>query len=402
MVAAEETSVPPPLYDRVAVIPGKLEYAATSQTTTTSPPTVSKTDSQGKELYVCIDDELVYARFFADFGPLNLAQTVRFCNDMHQKQRDFAAANDSDSPYATTSIVVYSSEHPHKRANAMTLLALYLVIVHKCTPEQAVARSQSVRSPFGFRDAAYGICTFFITMLDCARAVHKAIQSGIWSLETFSLSEYEYYDQLQHGDLNWIIPGKLIAFSGPQRERTALDVPGKPTATTLLAQDYAKVFQELGVTCVVRFNEPSTYDRKAFLYAGIQHLDLQYPDDGNPPDEILYKFLRRELFQLTPFDTITVEKEASESAGLRRKTKKKQNNVDAFGSSDQQRGSSAYSTAQRIVRDRDKQLLRHVSKRSRRSTSLAPLVQQSKPEHRQASRTSSFPTQTACSALKGR
>uniref|UniRef100_K3WJ76 protein-tyrosine-phosphatase n=1 Tax=Globisporangium ultimum (strain ATCC 200006 / CBS 805.95 / DAOM BR144) TaxID=431595 RepID=K3WJ76_GLOUD len=384
MTAAEKTSEPPPLYDRVVVVPEKLEYAVTSQTTTTAPrPTAAKAGPQAKELYVCIDDELVYARFFADFGPLNLAQTVRFCNDVHQKLAA-AAVNGSDSGCGTALVVVYSSDHPHKRANAMALLVLYLVIVHKCTPEQAVARFQSVRPPFGFRDAAYGICTFFITMLDCASAVHKAIQSGIWSLESFSLSEYEHYDQLQHGDVNWIIPGKLMAFSGPQRERIVLDGPGKSTST-LLAQDYATLFRQLSVSCVVRFNEPSTYDRKAFLHAGIQHLDLQYPDGGNPPDEILHKFLRtceretgavavhckaglgrtgtniaaylmknyrftareaiawcricrpgsivgpqqhylavkqRELFQLSPFETITMEKETT---GLRRKTKKKQN-----------------------------------------------------------------------------
>ncbi|KAF1317885.1 Dual specificity protein phosphatase, partial [Globisporangium splendens] len=369
MVVAEETSVLPRLYDRVAVIPGKLEYAVPSQTTTASPPTLSKADRQVKELHVCIDDELVYARFFADFGPLNLAQTVRFCNGMHQKQRDFAAANDSDSPYTTTSIVVYSSEHPHKRANAMTLLALYLVIVHKCTPEQAVTRFQS------------------------------AIQSGIWSLETFSLSEYEYYDQLQHGDLNWIVPGKLIAFSGPQRERIVLDAPGKPTATTLLAQDYAKVFQELGVTCVVRFNEPSTYDRKAFLYAGMQHLDLQYPDGGNPPDEILYKFLRLDVRAGNGGCRGALQGGAGTHRHEYRSVSDEKLQIHGARSD---RVVSDLPMAQRIVHERDKQLLRPVSKSSRRSTSLAPLVQQSKPKRRQASRTSSLSTQTACSALKGR
>lgn len=71
--------------------------------------------------------------------------------------------------------------------------------------------------------------------------------------------------------MNWIVPGKLLAFSGPQKERVVLDA--QRGASTLLAHEYAKVFHEqLGVSCVVRFNEPSTYDRRAFLHAGIQHV----------------------------------------------------------------------------------------------------------------------------------
>lgn len=74
--------------------------------------------------------------------------------------------------------------------------------------------------------------------------------------------------------MNWIVPGKLLAFSGPQKERVVLDA--QKGWTTLLAHEYAKVFREqLGVSCVVRFNETSTYDRKAFLHAGIQHVRLQ-------------------------------------------------------------------------------------------------------------------------------
>ncbi|TMW55444.1 hypothetical protein Poli38472_010326 [Pythium oligandrum] len=171
----------------------------------------------------------------------------------------------------------------------MTLLALFLVICHNRSPEDTIKPFQTLKPAFGFRDAACGVGTFFISILDCALAVHKAMKAGIWNYGSFSLDEYEHYDQLHHGDINWIIPGKILAFSGPQQERIVLDEKG---STTLLAHDYAKVFQKLGVSCVVRFNEPSTYDRRAFVQANIRHLDMLYPDGGNPPDEILHKFLR--------------------------------------------------------------------------------------------------------------
>jgi len=29
------------------------------------------------------------------------------------------------------------------------------------------------------------------------------------------LRDYEFYERVENGDLNWIIPNKFIAFSGP-------------------------------------------------------------------------------------------------------------------------------------------------------------------------------------------
>lgn len=100
--------------------------------------------------------------------------------------------------------------------------------------------------------------------------------TSIWSFDTFDLERYEHLDALHNGDINWIIPGKLLAFSGPQRERVVLDA--QQNRTTVLAHEYARVFRDLGVSCVMRFNEPSTYDRKAFAHAGIQHVRAHLSD----------------------------------------------------------------------------------------------------------------------------
>jgi cell division cycle 14 len=36
----------------------------------------------------------------------------------------------------------------------------------------------------------------------------------------FNLRDYEYYEKVENGDLNWIIPGKFVAFSGPSSTQT--------------------------------------------------------------------------------------------------------------------------------------------------------------------------------------
>jgi cell division cycle 14 len=32
---------------------------------------------------------------------------------------------------------------------------------------------------------------------------------------TFNVSLYEHYERVENGDLNWIIPGRFMAFSSP-------------------------------------------------------------------------------------------------------------------------------------------------------------------------------------------
>ncbi|KAG2885348.1 hypothetical protein PC129_g16714 [Phytophthora cactorum] len=274
------------LYDRVELLPGKLDFALLS-----SKPIENATQHHcEEEEFVCMDGDLVYARFFADFGPLHLSRTVRFCRELESR---LGFSNASSIPINGNRVVLYCSDHPHKRANAMTLLAIFLVVAGGLTPELAVTRvlnDGKLLPPFGFRDASCGVCAFFITLLDCARAVHKAITSSLWSYQTFSVEQYDYLDRLENGDINWIVPGKLIAFSGPQRERIVLDA--ESGATTLLAKDYAALFRDINVTCVIRFNEFTTYDRKAFIHAGLRHIDMPFPDGSNPSDEILEKFIR--------------------------------------------------------------------------------------------------------------
>jgi len=29
------------------------------------------------------------------------------------------------------------------------------------------------------------------------------------------LRDYEFYERIENGDMNWILPGKFLAFSGP-------------------------------------------------------------------------------------------------------------------------------------------------------------------------------------------
>jgi len=162
------------LIDRVSVLPRQLDFALLPPSSLSPSAADHVTDSSESEL-VCFDDELVYTRFFADFGPLNLAQTMRFARDVDARLARLCKA-DTDPVGVMEKrpvLVVFCSDHPHKSANTMALLALYLVISHGQSPLTAVAPFRSLVPPFGFRDAALGVCSFHLSLLDCARAVHK-------------------------------------------------------------------------------------------------------------------------------------------------------------------------------------------------------------------------------------
>ena len=133
-----------------------------------------------------------------------------------------------------------------------------------------------------FRDAAFGINTYAITVLDCARAFYRATTNLHFIYTSFSLENFQKLAKLENGDISWIIPGKFIAFSGPMSARRELS----PGVNTLLPHEYIPIFKSLGVTCIIRFNN-KCYDRKVFTKSGIRHVDLLYEDGGNPTESIL-------------------------------------------------------------------------------------------------------------------
>jgi len=88
--------------------------------------------------------------------------------------------------------------------------------------------------------------------LSALQGIQKARDVGFLSFtnNTFDVEEYQYYEQVDHGDLNWIIPGKFVAFSGPASKR--LEYSGY---RTLVPEDYVEYFKHKGVTGVVRLNK---------------------------------------------------------------------------------------------------------------------------------------------------
>lgn len=139
---------------------------------------------------------------------MNLGNTYRFVTEL-----DHLLADPAYSKYL---IYHYTSLDTAKRANAAYLICAYQIIMLNRTAEEAWAPFKDVKPAFAdFRDASYGPCTYKCMIIDCLRGLEYAIKLEWFDVKSFKLRDYEYYERVENGDLNVIIPEKFIAFSGP-------------------------------------------------------------------------------------------------------------------------------------------------------------------------------------------
>jgi len=231
-----------------------------------------------KSHYFSIDQEFVYEPFFADFGPLNLSSVTRYCRVLDNKLKDAALADKR--------IIHFCSHDPKKRANAAFLIGAYRVVVLGKTAEQAFEPFSGIYPPFlPFRDATCGVCSFQCTILDCLKGLQKAIELKWFDWVRFDVESYDFFEKVENGDMNWIVPDKFLAFAGPCP--TPTDADGFPAFTP---EDYVPIFRDADIRLVVRLNKKQ-YDRRRFIDHAIKHVDLYFVDGSCPSPEIIAKFL---------------------------------------------------------------------------------------------------------------
>lgn len=230
--------------------------------------------------YFSIDDELVYENFYNDFGPLNICMLYRYCRLLNEKLRS--------SQHAKKKIVHYTTVDASKRLNAAYLMGAYSVIYLKRTPDEALKPLTSgcnVLTYTKFCDASYVYSGYRISLYDCIHAVAKALDAGFFRFDDFDAQQYEYYERVENGDFNWIVPDKFLAFCGPH-SKSRLD-NGYPIHAP---ETYFEYFRKYNVTTIIRLNV-KIYDAARFTSAGFTHHDLFFVDGSTPNDAILKKFL---------------------------------------------------------------------------------------------------------------
>ena len=238
------------------------------------------------------DEQIKYYPFCDDFGPMNLSSAVAYIQRL-----------DKAVSISKHDAIVYCVQDGRRSlTNAAFLIGAYLMLKFGEAPNYVSNRfSMIAKHRFeGYRDATYSNPDFRLELIDCWSGLHQAVMrrwlalptdqhSQVWG--TINMDEYTHYDNPLNADLHEVVPGKFVAFKGP------IDLPGEQEFLDDEAQGarcfspsyYVNVFLELGVTTVIRLNEPR-YNRRAFTTAGLEHYDLYFADCTSPPSDVVTRF----------------------------------------------------------------------------------------------------------------
>jgi cell division cycle 14 len=188
--------------------------------------------------YFAIDNKFVYQPFAHDFGPLNLGMICRYCKLLQEKL--------SDPSLRDKRIIHYCSRRSFKKANAVLLICSYQVLALGRSAAKAFEPFQELSQELlPFRDASRGPSTFPLMILDCLEALQMGIEKRWLDWNKFNADSYDYFSQVDVGDMNWIIPRKFLAFASPSP--TPTDAEGFPA---VMPEAYAKTFLEAGIRLV--------------------------------------------------------------------------------------------------------------------------------------------------------
>jgi len=223
--------------------------------------------------------ETLYVPFCNDFGPPCTATIFHFSRTLTAKM---------ENKTSSQKVCFYTlSSDLANVTNGILLMGAYCILTLKWTAAATMEKFSSFQDCLlHYRDAAEGDPTYGLEMKWCFTALEKASALGWIDWNNFDYDEYTYYEQVENGDFNWIIPGKLLAFCSPTT------VPINNGVTITHSPDYyVPYFQEHGITAVVRLNS-DLYKAEEFTVHGIAHHELQFPDGTTPTLEIVESFLK--------------------------------------------------------------------------------------------------------------
>jgi cell division cycle 14 len=185
-------------------------------------------------------------------------------------------------------VIQYTWMDKEKRLNSAYAIGSYAIIYLNKTADDVykMLTNNETQSYTKYNDASAVLSEYKLTLHDCLRAIEKAHKFGFFNFDDFNYLEYEHYEIVESGDLNWIVPNKFIAFCGPH----LLSGTDNKGYTHHAPDKYFEYFQKNNVTTIVRLNY-KYYEASSFTNAGFKHYDLIFRDGSTPSDTILNQFL---------------------------------------------------------------------------------------------------------------
>lgn len=254
---------------------------------------------------VNFDKRFLYEGFNKDFGPLNIGHVTEYCREMRNlvksrskgemaRRRPGLVSDGSDSDGSAggfyrrdsaeaPTIVHQASSLPKVLINQAVLMGAYMILCLKL-PATAVQKKfrEIEKKLLAYCDSGVRENDFELTFSDCLRAIETAATRNWYNIDTFDVNAYHCFSHVYEGDMNWILPGRILAMSSP----SSYKIDGG-----LSPSEYLKYFKKHRVSTVVRLNE-KMYQHQDFEKHGIRVEDLEYPDGSNPHDRTIVQFIQ--------------------------------------------------------------------------------------------------------------
>jgi cell division cycle 14 len=230
-----------------------------------------------------------YNPYCDDFGPLNMSSTIVFVKLLDAELASFPQ----------TSVVVCAPDGKRPLTNAVFLIGAYMILRRDTSPSDVadLFRWLDPASIESYRDATFAPPTFRLHLIDCWRGLDKGKSLG-WVQYTDSgfmwgdidIDEYRHYDSPANGNLHEVVPGKFVAMQGPKDLGGADFRDDARGARAFSPAFYVEILRDMGVTAVVRLNEP-WYAAEALTAQGFEFHSLEFEDCTCPPDAVVEAFL---------------------------------------------------------------------------------------------------------------
>jgi cell division cycle 14 len=232
-----------------------------------------------------------YDAYCDDFGPMNMSCIVDFIRLL-----DTLLESSKEKK-----LVLCVSAGRRALTNAVFLIGSYRILKQNNSPAEVLETFRWLHTDQTepYRDATYSRPDFALELIDCWRGLEKGMKHGwvrysgsdyMWG--EIDVDEYRHYDNPANGDLQEVVPGKFVALKGPICTPDDREYHDEASgARSFSPAFYADILRGMGVSSVVRLNEPH-YAAEAFTSQGIAHHSLEFPDCTCPPDAVVAAFLR--------------------------------------------------------------------------------------------------------------
>lgn len=118
-----------------------------------------------------------------------------------------------------------------------------------------------------------------ITINDCLEGLQTFIfQLNLINLKNLDIYQMSKLESAEGGDMNWIIPDKILAFAGPSKDR-------------MTVEQLRNYCLENNVDSIFRLNVDADYDENILHQSNINHHDIAIRDGGIPTRDQIEHFI---------------------------------------------------------------------------------------------------------------